>query len=52
MHKRVKKITSARSMSRSFGKCLSSILFFGMPIFMVSLGKGGKREGGRLRAKG
>ena len=40
MHKRVKSITSARSKSMSFGKCLISILFFGVAIFMVSLGKG------------
>ena len=39
MHIIVKKITSARS----FGKCLISILFFGMRAFILSLGKG-KRQ--------
>jgi len=42
-HKSVKRITSARS--RSFGKRLSSILFFGMGTFILSMGEG-------LRAKG
>ena len=41
MHKSVKRITSARSL----GKCLISILFFGMGAFMVSIGKGRKAKG-------
>ena len=51
-HKKVKRITSARSRSKSFEKFLISILFFGMGIFMVSLGKGRKAKGKWLRAKG
>ena len=49
-HKSVNRITSARSRSKSFGKCLISILFFGMGAFILSLGKGWKGKG--LRAKG
>jgi len=53
MHKSVRRITSARSRSKSFGKCFISILFFGMGAFILSLGEGGRKAKGEgLRANG